>query len=159
MFPYIIKATICLVLLLGFYHFVLEKEKMHRFNRFYLIGAIIFSFIVPSFIITVAPAEFIAPILDNSEFVSQMLPIETSTIQAAQEIDYTNYFIGLYILISAILLLILTKKITQLLIQTRRNKKVSYFSATVVLLKGTNCSIFLFTVHFFEQIYLSNEYY
>ena len=135
MFPYIIKATICLVLLLGFYHFVLEKEKMHRFNRFYLIGAIIFSFIVPSFIITVAPAEFIAPILDNSEFVSQMLPIETSTIQAAQEIDYTNYFIGLYILISAILLLILTKKITQLLIQTRRNKKVSYFSATVVLLK------------------------
>ena len=135
MFPYIIKATICLVLLLGFYHFVLEKEKMHRFNRFYLISAIIFSFIVPSFIITVAPVEFIAPILDNSEFVSQVLSIETSTIQAAQEIDYTNYFIGLYILISAILLLILTKKITQILVQTRRNKKVSYFSATVVLLK------------------------
>ena len=135
MFPYIIKTTFCLVLFLAFYHFVLEKEKMHRFNRFYLIGAIVFSFIVPSFIITVAPGEFIAPILDNSEFVSQMLPIETSTIQVAQEIDYTNYFIGLYIFISTILLLILTKKITQILVQTRRNKKVSYFSATVVLLK------------------------
>ncbi|WKD85977.1 Regulatory protein BlaR1 [Polaribacter huanghezhanensis] len=134
MIAYIIKSTICLVLLLAFYHFVLEKEKMHRFNRFYLLGAIIFSFMVPSFIITVAPAEFVEPILNQQENVLQFQS-ELTTTEIVQEIDYTNYFIGLYCIISLVLLFLLTKKIYQLLEQTKRNKKVSYFSATVVLLK------------------------
>ncbi|MFN0727980.1 M56 family metallopeptidase [Polaribacter gochangensis] len=134
MLAYIIKSTICLVLLLAFYHFVLEKEKMHRFNRFYLLGSIVFSLIVPSFIITVAPAEFVEPILNQQENVLQFQS-EYATTEIIQKIDYTNYFIGLYCIISLILLFLLTKKIYQLLAQTKRNKKVSYFSATVVLLK------------------------
>ncbi len=134
MIAYIIKSTICLVLLLAFYHFVLEKEKMHRFNRFYLLGAIVFSFIVPSFIITVAPAEFVEPILHQQENVLQFQS-ELTTTEIVQEVDYTNYFIGLYCIISLVLLFLLTKKIYQLLEQTKRNKKVSYYSATVVLLR------------------------
>ncbi|WP_347175092.1 M56 family metallopeptidase [Polaribacter uvawellassae] len=134
MIAYIIKSTICLVLLLAFYHFVLEKEKMHRFNRFYLLGAIVFSFIVPSFIITVAPAEFVEPILHQQENVLQFQS-ELTTTQITQEVDYTNYIIGLYCIISLVLLFLLTKKIYQLLEQTKRNKKVSYYSATVVLLR------------------------
>ncbi|MFT5762513.1 MAG: bla regulator protein BlaR1, partial [Polaribacter sp.] len=44
MLLYLLKTTFCLVLFLGFYHLVLEKEKMHRFNRFYLLGSIVFAF-------------------------------------------------------------------------------------------------------------------
>lgn len=134
MFAYIIKSTICLVLLLAFYHVVLEKEKMHRFNRFYLLGSIIFSFIVPSFIITVAPIEFVEPNLHQQENVMQFQS-ELTTTQITQEVNYINYFIGLYSVISFVLLFLLSKKIHHLLEQTRKNKKVSYFSATVVLLK------------------------
>ena len=51
MFEYLLKSGLCLALLLAFYHLVLEKEKMHRFNRFYLLGSVLFSFIAPSVII------------------------------------------------------------------------------------------------------------
>ena len=127
MLVYIIKLTICLVLLLVFYHLVLEKEKMHRFNRFYLLGAIVFSFFVPSFIITVAPREFVEPILNQKENLKQV------SIQSS--IDYTNYLIAIYSIISFALISILSKKIYQILEQTKRNQKINYFSATVVLLK------------------------
>ena len=47
MIIYLLKSASCLALLLVFYHFVLEKEKMHNFNRFYLLGAVLFSFLAP----------------------------------------------------------------------------------------------------------------
>ena len=53
MILYILKSGLCLALLLAFYHLVLEREKMHRFNRFYLLGSILFSFLAPAFIIYV----------------------------------------------------------------------------------------------------------
>ena len=127
MLAYILKSTICLVLLLAFYHNVLEKEKMHRFNRFYLLGAIIFSCIVPSFTITVAPTEFVAPLLNQQGDLTQI-----STQSAT---DYTGLFIVIYSIISLVLLSILSKKIYQILEQTKTNKSVNYFTATVILLK------------------------
>jgi hypothetical protein len=30
-----------------FYHLVLEREKMHQFNRFYLLGSIVISLVIP----------------------------------------------------------------------------------------------------------------
>ncbi len=47
MITYFLKSFICLALLLVFYHLVLEREKMHQFNRFYLLGSILFSFVAP----------------------------------------------------------------------------------------------------------------
>lgn len=128
MFIYILKSTICLVLLLGFYHLILEREKMHKFNRFYLLGSIVFSLLVPSFIITVPASEFIEPIVNGN--------IKTNTThQATQEINYTEYLMYLYIIISSVLLYLFGRKIYSLLLKIKQNKKVSYFKATVVLLK------------------------
>jgi len=47
MILYLVKSTICLALLLGVYRLFLEKEKMHRFNRFFLLFSLIFSFTIP----------------------------------------------------------------------------------------------------------------
>ena len=47
MIAILIKSTLCLFLLLGVYKLFLEKEKMSRFNRFYLLGSIVFSFAIP----------------------------------------------------------------------------------------------------------------
>jgi beta-lactamase regulating signal transducer with metallopeptidase domain len=134
MFVYILKSTICLVLLLGFYHLVLEKEKMHQFNRFYLLGSVVFSLIVPSFIITVTPTEFVEPILTEQTF-NQNIVHTTKEITPTQSIDYTNYILTSYILISTILFIIFGRKLFSILQKIRKNKKVNYFRATVVLLK------------------------
>jgi bla regulator protein BlaR1 len=51
MIIYILKSASCLAMLLAFYHLVLEKEKMHVFNRFYLLGSVLLSFLAPLYII------------------------------------------------------------------------------------------------------------
>lgn len=153
MFVYILKSTVCLVLLLGFYHLVLEKEKMHQFNRFYLLGSVVFSLIVPSFIITVTPTEFAEPILTNQTF-NQNILLSTQEIIPVQEIDYSSYILASYIIICTILFLLFGRKLFSLLQKIRKNKKVSYFKATVVLLKEQ-----VLPHTFLNYIFINNEEY
>jgi len=47
MVTYIIKAILFSALLLAIYHLFLEKEKMHRFNRLYLLMSIVLPFAIP----------------------------------------------------------------------------------------------------------------
>ncbi len=47
MMGYIIKSTICLGIVLLVYLLALEREKMHRFNRVYLLLGLILSLIIP----------------------------------------------------------------------------------------------------------------
>jgi len=129
MLLYLLKTTFCLLLFLGFYHLVLEKEKMHRFNRFYLLGSIIFAFLVPSFIITVAPTEFVEPI------AQELIINQADAINAVNEISYQSYLVGLYLLITFLLFTYFGKNIHKVLSKTRRNEKISYYSATIILLK------------------------
>ena len=48
MTPYLIKMIFCSGLFLSFYILLLEKEKMYRFNRVYLLGSILLSLVIPS---------------------------------------------------------------------------------------------------------------
>ncbi|MGZ3810937.1 MAG: M56 family metallopeptidase [Mucilaginibacter sp.] len=47
MIDYIIRSTICLVILLAAYHLFLEKEKMHRFNRYFLLLSLVVGMAIP----------------------------------------------------------------------------------------------------------------
>ena len=47
MINFLIESTISLVVLLAFYYLFLEREKMHQFNRFYLLFSIVISLIIP----------------------------------------------------------------------------------------------------------------
>lgn len=47
MITYLLKVTLCSGCLLLFYRLVLEREKMFRFNRFYLLGGLIASVALP----------------------------------------------------------------------------------------------------------------
>jgi hypothetical protein len=47
MILFLLKSTLSLGLFLALYHFVLSKESTFRFNRFYLLFALVFSFSVP----------------------------------------------------------------------------------------------------------------
>ncbi|MCM8569969.1 hypothetical protein NE848_11305 [Gramella jeungdoensis] len=47
MLIYLVKSLLCLLVLFTFYKFFLEAENMHRFKRFFLIGSVIFAFILP----------------------------------------------------------------------------------------------------------------
>lgn len=112
MILYLVKSAICAALLLLFYHLVLEKESIYKFNRLYLLGAIIFSLLVPfitspfedlipqvpAYItlydeqmpVTSAEAETHTYLLDTAPTTLNTLP--------AQETQRINWFLLVYIL-------------------------------------------------------------
>src|SRR5690625_4854426 len=47
MIQYLIHSTLCLTLLLLIYQLFLARERMHHFNRFYLLFSLTFSLVVP----------------------------------------------------------------------------------------------------------------
>lgn len=47
MITYVIKSSLSLIILFGLYWFLLRREKIFVFNRFFLISSVIFSLIVP----------------------------------------------------------------------------------------------------------------
>ncbi len=47
MIAYIFKSSLSLIILFGLYWFLLRKEKLFVFNRFFLIVSVVFSLVVP----------------------------------------------------------------------------------------------------------------
>lgn len=47
MITYLIKAIACLLILLLAHRLLLQREAMHRFNRFFLLFSVVVSFLIP----------------------------------------------------------------------------------------------------------------
>ncbi|MFK8060778.1 MAG: M56 family metallopeptidase [Polaribacter sp.] len=133
MIIYLLKSAGCLSLLLFFYHFILEKEKMHSFNRFYLLGSILFSFLAPLTTITVdtvsepilVTESYTEPITNNNSFVPLEI-IETP-------FDYSQLIIGIYILISCVFLFRFGMNLFKIVRKIKLSEKVNYKNSTLVL--------------------------
>ena len=91
---YILKSAACLAAFYLFYKLFLENENMHFFKRFFLIGTLALSFLIPLFTFTmdVDVIESISPFVfanvngkeSNSFLFSEILP----------SIIWTIYLIG-----------------------------------------------------------------
>ena len=44
---YLIKSTLCLAVLFGFYKIALESKALHQFKRYYLLASLVFSLTIP----------------------------------------------------------------------------------------------------------------
>lgn len=96
---YLVKVSICLAVVFLFYHFVLRKLTFYAWNRFYLLGYTIFSFLVP--LMDISPVlernkwseatvvDWI-PVLGNKEFAAEQ-------VRATGEINLAGW-IALFIL-------------------------------------------------------------
>jgi beta-lactamase regulating signal transducer with metallopeptidase domain len=139
MIDFLIKSTISLTVLLGFYHLVLEHEKMHKFNRFYLLFSIAISLVIPFItfeIIKIVPiVQNIEPL--NTVLTSSVIPayeIEENYILKEESINLTPYILwSLYGIISFILLLRFGKNIWKLISKSKSNPIVKYKNADLVL--------------------------
>ncbi len=70
MMTYLIKSTVCLLVLYGFFHFFLSHHKILLFNRYYLIFSLVFSIIVPFIVIPVNSNFTLTNSLDKLTFAS-----------------------------------------------------------------------------------------
>lgn len=141
MIIYLIKTILCLALLLLVYHLFLEKEKMHRFNRFYLLFSIVASFGLP-FIQLPAQVQTI-PVVDNKITfdISLFNSIEYATdepallIRAAPENRpwWPALLIVLYVGVSLILLFRFVRNVVMLAAIIKDSSTVIYSGARLVL--------------------------
>ena len=132
---YLIKSSLCLLVLLVFYHLFLEREKMHKFNRFYLLGSVLFSFCAPLFVIyveaTQIPVEIIQsiPLQDSFEIVESQ-----PTIIFEEKFDYSLLLYGFYALVTLFLLTRFFKNIINIFLRIKHHTKIKINNATIVLL-------------------------
>lgn len=158
LFSYLLKASAGLVLFFALYLLVLQKLTFFKFNRFYLLGALMVSFAIPTLHFTieweVQPAA--------SEIVSVASPMNIENLQSAhieplvdvpkdfqpeklmeQQTDWLALLPYAYAMIAALLLLIGMRKLFVLVRYTRQNAKSIDGLKLLEKTEGfTNCSFF-----------------
>lgn len=143
---YIIKSMLCLVLLLLVHRIFLQRETIHQFNRFFLLGAVVFSFIIPFNSIEVAPEKEKIAYAESTEtdfseeFVlpEQSYSQENFTVEIAPTPEplfpWKEVLWTIYALITVVLLVRFIRNINLLMDQVKQNLKVTYKGMTLVLL-------------------------
>jgi len=144
MTTYIIKTILCSGTLYLIYYLLLEKEKIHRFNRFYLVFSLIFSFIVPlihskTFIverIIPKPLYMTGNTFQSSAFQSSGFQ---QTISSGNDyLTFTNFLLVVYISVTAFLFCRFIINIFTIYFKIRNNEKVPYKGAQLVLTDANN---------------------
>jgi len=148
MIDYLIKSGICLVILFAVYRFFLEKEKMHRFNRFFLLFSLAFGLIVPFITLEVAP-----DVLQPVEFSKSDKTIVTGTVVGSETIpvnqkiqnnpeanaytapDYQAIIFMIYVLATGLLLSRFLLNVVKIISKILRYPRIQSQDAAIVLVK------------------------
>lgn len=129
MIEFLLKSAITMTVLLVIYYLLFEKEKMHKFNRFYLLGALVFSLAVP--FITVA--TYIEQIPTEPVTASSLTAVKSTPIKEATDyLFYTGW--ALYTLVTFLFALRFIRNIVFFIRKTSNNPTVKMKGATLVLL-------------------------
>ena len=152
-----------MAVLLGLYYLLFEREKMHQFNRFYLLSALVFSLAIP-FITISSPKEFTydIPISANTPEIPTHQDIIPTIVNAGHESQLLENNIQLwpYLLVAAygFIALLLTIRfalnVRCFIKKAAGNKKVRFRNANLILLQEPTVP------HtFFNNIFLSKQDY
>jgi bla regulator protein BlaR1 len=136
MITYIFKTILCSALLITIYYLFLEKEKMHRFNRFYLLFGIAFSFIVP--LITIKTKVLGLPISETIDLASTNL--QSSVVQQIlpsinDSFSLPTMLLVIYAAVTAFLFCRFVVNISVIFFKIRNNNSVKYQDVRLVLTK------------------------
>lgn len=143
----LLKIILCSSLLFALYNLFLQKEKMHHFNRFYLIFSLIFSYSAPFISIkteTPKPANRLQTTIEATQQVLDLTPNH-------QSFNWQNL---VWIIYGIVTLLFLMKAIFSVLkIKSLKGEKIIYQNQNILITKE-NVSPF----SFWKTIYLGKNY-
>ncbi|MEN2281522.1 M56 family metallopeptidase [Algoriphagus sp. SE2] len=164
MMEYLLKSILCLVVLLLIHRLFLQREVMHQFNRFFLLVAVVFSFIIPFNSIEVAPEKEEIAFSQSTEtdfsdeiiLPEQSFSQENFTVETAKYLDQPFPWIevlwSIYSLITLVILIRFIRNIKFLMDQVKQNLKVTYKGMTLVLLPKASLPY-----TFFKYVFVSRE--
>lgn len=176
MIIYLVQSFILLALLYGVYKFLLENEKMHRFNRFFLLFAIVFGLTAPLISFEVQPEKSIAGIKMQqmesvvktpAEVVSRsveplILPKQETVLKSDQSpvatsepgwsVNTTDVLLGIYGLMTLFLLIRFAGGLFEIRSKVKSGSLKETDHATLVLLNEP-----ITPQSFFRFIFLNKE--
>ena len=129
---YLLKSGVCLLVLLIFHQLILEKETIHRFNRFYLLSSLVFSLLVPFVSFSVEPTAPVAPVQQIWQGVETALAPAEPHLRVSMPI--VNFWSVAYWLITGTLLGRFGWNLYTLVRKINRSSTVPVDGATLVLL-------------------------
>jgi len=168
MIAYIFKSSLSLIILFGLYWFLLRKEKLFVFNRFFLVSSVVFSLAVPFISIPVnfqttpnleniIPAyNYVIPVINT---VNDIIPNEENISQQYIEkqssvINISGILLALYISGVLLFLIRFLRNIYIIIRRTKSSERTSFKGHRIVLTeeKTDPCC-------FFSNIYLNRDDY
>ncbi len=145
MTAYILKSTLSLLILFGFYWFVLRKEKLLKFNRFYLLISVCFSLTIPFISIYLEsetpgmPEDIITTI---NSYVPEVNPLPEITLpvtfQSRDEgkefkISLSQILIFIYIAGMMVFLIRFLRNLFLIFLQKKRSGKIIFPGYQLIL--------------------------
>ena len=137
LFIYILKLSVSLAVVFLFYHFVLRKLTFYNWNRWYLLGYTLLSFVIP--FINITPALHKNELTDAT--VIQWIPV---LYKSTGDNLLTGWNI-LYLLIVTGMLVLLIRLIVQYISFLRMKKKATFISDIGIHLYQVDESIIPFS--------------
>lgn len=118
---YLLKTMTLMALFWGFYQLVLRKEKMLKFNRFFLLFSITASFLIPFWISSTSYRNISSSSTPSAEMESwtSMEVIETSSM-----ISWESFLGGIYAMGVFLMLIRFGKKLYPILQRIREGKQI-----------------------------------
>lgn len=158
MTEYLIKSGLILIILLAIYHIWLEKEKMHQFNRFFLILSVVFGLTVPliSFEVFSKMEVELSPVM-NLASAPLIITFPEVTNQVIVE-DYSYWPVIIYGIVALLLLIKFVVNLLNLKLKVSRNQQKRTAEGTIVLIKEKMIPhSFLSYTFLNEEDYLNNR--
>jgi biopolymer transport protein ExbD len=165
MILYLLKSIACLLILLLVHRLIFQREAIYKFNRFYLLAAVLGSFLIPLVEMEVPQEVTQAPVLvvgevsqvqldqavNEVEFTSS---IPNESIEAEKPMDWQLILWGVYGLVTIVFLIRFIRNIHLLFDKIHRNIHVQFRGETLVLLPENSLPF-----SFLSYIFVSGDYF
>ena len=129
MIDFLLKSTFSLGLLYAVYVLLLEREKMHQFNRFYLLFSLVFSLLLPFLTFEI----YVESTVMANEVSVQAMPY--STVIVAEKVNYISILLwSIYCIVTATLLFRFVSNLIKIQRKINSNASEKIENATLILL-------------------------
>jgi len=158
---YLLKVVLCSAVLYSYYWFVLRNNQFHQYNRFYLMGISVLSWIVPLIKIQIVKEQDIASskVLHIANFISENNSLlEQEIIENTANYTWDNLLITIGIVISLFFIVRFVKSLWDIrkLIRLYPLKEMKGINLVMTDVKGTPFSFFKY-IFWNTAIDLSSE--
>ena len=142
MIPFLLKSILLMALLLAVYRLFLGREKMHRFSRYYLLAALLFSLVTPfiSFeteqmvIPTLSTVVVDQPLMQENDGIGVHAAEAATVVEQPKDLDWQMLLLVIYFAVSATFLVRFALNLSSIIRRARMGERQPLAGATLVLM-------------------------